>query len=386
MVEDAKRPLEGIRVLDLGHVYQVPYVGFLMAMAGADVVKVEPPGGEPLRAREMVGGGASYPLLMLNACKRSMVIDLKTDEGKTLFRTLITKADVLLENFSPGVMDRLGLSAASLLDLNSRLIYASGSGYGLSGPDKDALAMDLTIQATSGMMGSTGEEDGRPLKAGPAITDFLSGTHIYGGVMTALYDRERTGRGTIVEVAMLDAAVPALASNLGVYYGDRTKTQPRNGNHHGGNALAPYCVYETNDGYVAIICVTDRHWDNVARAMGREDLIDDPRFSGNKVRVANIEETDAVIEAWTRQLSRDEVMDLARAFHFPAAPVRGIDEVVNDPHLHARGMLFNVEHPDMGTIALPSSPIRLGNLSPLQRPTISALGADGDDVIAEWIG
>jgi CoA:oxalate CoA-transferase len=320
LVEDVKRPLDGIRVLDLGHVYQVPYVGFLMAMAGADVVKVEPPAGEPLRAREMVGGGASYPLLMLNACKRSMVIDLKTDEGKTLFRNLVTKVDVLLENFSPGVMERLDLSAASLLDLNPRLIYASGTGYGLSGPDKDALAMDLTIQATSGMMGSTGEEDGRPLKAGPAITDFLSGTHIYGGVMTALYDRERTDKGTIVEVAMLDAAVPALASNLGVYYGDRTKTQPRNGNHHGGNALAPYCVYETRDGYVAIICVTDRHWDNVARAMGREDLIDDPRFSGNKVRVANIEETDAVVEAWTRQLSRDEVMDLARAFHFPAAP------------------------------------------------------------------
>ncbi|MFN3231189.1 MAG: CaiB/BaiF CoA transferase family protein [Alphaproteobacteria bacterium] len=383
---EIRRPLEGLRVLDLGHVYQVPYAGFLLAMAGADVVKVEPPDGEPLRARILVSGGASYPMIMLNASKRSIAIDLKRAEGRALFLELVAQADVLLENFSPGVMAKLGLGADTLLEINPRLIYASGTGYGLSGPDRDALAMDLTIQATSGMMGSTGEADRMPLKAGPAITDFLSGTHVYGGIMTALYDRERTGKGTKVEVAMIEAAFPALASNLGVYYGDRSKTQPRNGNHHGGNAIAPYTVFETNDGYVAIICVTDRHWDHLTVAMGREELMRDERFKDNKSRVAHIDQTDAIVAEWTGKLSRHEVMEIAREFRFPAAPVRGLDEVVADAHMHARGAIFDIEHPQLGTIALTSSPIRLGNIPPLHASDLSELDADRDAIIAEWLG
>ncbi len=384
--ETVRRPLEGLKVLDLGHVYQVPYAGFLLAMAGADVVKVEPPDGEPLRARILVSGGASFPMIMLNASKRSMAIDLKSDDGRALFLELVAEADVLLENFSPGVMDKLGLGADSLLEANPRLIYASGTGYGLSGPDRDALAMDLTIQATSGMMGSTGEADRMPLKAGPAITDFLSGTHVYGGIMTALYDRERTGKGTRVEVAMIEAAYPALASNLGVYYGDRTKTQPRNGNHHGGNAIAPYTVFETSDGYVAIICVTDRHWDHLTVAMGREELMRDERFKDNKSRVAHIDQTDAIVAEWTGGRTRHEVMEAAREFRFPAAPVRGLDEVVADAHMHERGAIFDVEHPQLGTIALTSSPIRLGNIPPLQASDLSELDADRDAIIADWLG
>lgn len=386
MTTEQNQPLKGIRVLDLGHVYQVPYAGFLLAMAGADVVKIEPPGGEPLRMRSRVGGGASFPLIMLNACKRSMMIDLKSAGGKALFRELAAKADVILENFSPGVMEKFGLGAETLMRANPRLIYASGTGYGLSGPDKDALAMDLTIQATSGMMASTGHADGPPLKAGPAISDFLSGTHVYGGIVTALFGRERTGKGTLVEVAMLEAAYPALASNLGVYYGDRTKTQPRNANRHGGEALAPYNVYETSDGYVAIICVTDRHWVHVARAMGREDLIDDERFRDNRARVKNIDLTDDTVTAWTKTLTQTEVMDLARDFRFPAAPVRGIDEVVSDPHLFARGMLAELDDPHLGTIALPSTPIRLGGPPPPPAMELSELGADAEEVLAEWLG
>lgn len=386
MAPAQNQPLEGLRVLDLGHVYQVPYAGFLLAMAGADVVKIEPPGGEPLRMRSRVGGGASFPMIMLNACKRSMEIDLKSDGGKALFCELAGKADVILQNFSPGVMEKLGLGAEELMRANPRLIYASGTGYGLSGPDKDALAMDLTIQATSGMMASTGHADGPPLKAGPAISDFLSGTHVYGGIVTALLGRERTGKGTLVEVAMLEAAYPALASNLGVYYGDRTKTQPRNANRHGGEALAPYNVYETSDGYVAIICVTDRHWIHVARAMGREDLIEDERLHDNRARVKNIDLTDDTVTAWTKTLTQSEAMELAREYRFPAAPVRGIDEVVSDPHLFERGMLKEVDDPHLGKIALPSTPIRLGGPPPEPSTALSDLGADAENVLADWLG
>ena len=189
----APRPLAGVRVLDLGQVYQGPYAGFLLAQAGADVVKVEPPRGEPLRRREAHGGPPSFPLAFLNTNKRSATCDLKQEEGKELLRRLAGVADVLIENFAPGVMDRLGVGWKALRELNPRLIYASGTAYGLSGPDHEWLGMDITVQAWSGVMSVNGVAGGDPLKAGPAFIDFLGGTHLYAGIVSALYERERTG-------------------------------------------------------------------------------------------------------------------------------------------------------------------------------------------------
>jgi CoA:oxalate CoA-transferase len=209
-------PLDGVTVIDLGQVYQGPYAAFLMAKAGARVIKVEPRHGEPLRAREAVGGGASLPLAMLNSNKRAITLNLKTARGVELLKALASKADVLLENFAPGVMDKLGVGAEVLMAANPRLVYASATGYGLSGPERDNLAMDITIQAASGAISVTGFADGPPVKAGPAIADFLSGTHLYGAIVTALYERERTGIGRLVEVAMIETMFPTLASNLGM--------------------------------------------------------------------------------------------------------------------------------------------------------------------------
>ena len=183
----APKPLTGVRVLDLGQIYQGPYAGFLLAQAGADVVKIEPPGGEPLRRREVHGGPPSFPLAFLNSNKRSVVCDLKVEEGRDLLRRLAGAADVLVENFAPGVLDRLGVGWERLKKLNPRLIYASGTAYGLSGPDRDRLGMDITVQAASGVMSITGEAGRPPLKAGPALIDFLGGVHLYGGIVSALY-------------------------------------------------------------------------------------------------------------------------------------------------------------------------------------------------------
>jgi CoA:oxalate CoA-transferase len=195
----ANRPLAGVTVLDFGQVYQGPYATLLMAQAGADVIKIEPPQGEPLRRRVPPGKSTTFPIAMLNSNKRAITLNLKHERGRALLFRMVEKGDVLLENFAPGVMDRLGVGWNVVHEINPRLIYASGSGYGLSGPDRDNLAMDLTIQAVSGLISTTGFADGPPVKAGPAVVDFLSGIHLYAAVVTALFEREQTGQGRLVE-------------------------------------------------------------------------------------------------------------------------------------------------------------------------------------------
>jgi CoA:oxalate CoA-transferase len=179
---------------------------------------------------------------------------------------MVRRADVLLENFAPGVMDRLGLGYAALAKINPRLVHASGPGYGLSRPDCDRLAMDLTVQAMAGVMSVTGFPGGPPVKAGPAIADFLGGIHLYGAIVTALFDRERTGRGRLVEVAMEEAVYPTLASNLGLLHSDGADAVVRTGNRHVRLAVAPYNVYAASDGHVALICNGDDHWRDLAAA------------------------------------------------------------------------------------------------------------------------
>ncbi|MBR0682825.1 CoA transferase [Roseomonas eburnea] len=359
-----QRPLDGILVLDLGHIYQAPYCAFLMAMAGATVIKIEPPNGEPLRRRAAVAGG-SVPQAMLNSNKQGLSIDLKNPKGREIFLRLVDRADVLIENFSPGAMDRLGLGHEALLKRNPRLIYAAGSGYGQTGPDRDRLAMDLTVQAAVGMMHTTGFPDGPPTKAGPTVCDFLGGTHLYGAVMTALFARERTGKGTFVEVAMQDAAYSTLASAIGMHFGgERGKAPPRTGNSHAGLAMAPYNVYRASDGWIAIIVVTEGHWDRLLRAMGQEALIGDERFRSNADRVKHMAEVDGLVTAWTSRHTRAELEELTRQHGVPAAPVRTLEEVLEDPGMHERGMLRWVDHPEVGRVVLPSTPLRLEGAPP----------------------
>ncbi len=347
------RPLEGVVVLDMGQIYQGPYCGFMLAMAGATVIKLEPPHGEPIRARRE----SALPLAMFNGNKLGVSCDLKSPAGRDYFLALVDKADVLIENFSPGTMKRLDLGASTLLSRNPRLVYASASGYGSWGPDADRLAMDLTVQAMSGAMHVTGYPDKPPVKAGPAVADFLGGTHLYAAVTTALYKRAITGLGSIVEVAMQDTMIPAMASNLQLYF-ENPEGQARVGNRHGALAVAPYNTYRASDGYVAIICVTEEHWRRLCQAMGRPSLADDPKWATQNARCVDIDATDAVVETWTSSRTRAELVDQAQKLRFPCAPVRSLDEVVHDKHLHERGMLQWVDHSSLGRVVLPHSPLR----------------------------
>lgn len=379
-------PLAGVKVIDFGQIYQGPYATFLMAKAGADVIKVEPITGEPMRMRAKSAKGAGIPIAMLNANKRGITLNLKSERGRALLKDMVKHADVLLENFTPDVMRRLGVGWDTLREVNPRLIYASGTGYGLTGPDRDAMAMDLTVQAASGLMSVTGFPDGPPLKCGAAVVDFMSGIHLYGAVMTALYERTVTGQGRLVEVSMQEAIYASLASNLGMLHTQDGAVPPRTGNRHGGLAMAPYNVYEARDGYVAINCVKEVHWQALARIMGREELLDDPRFATNKARIQRLDETDEIVSSWSRQLDRAEIIRLTREARVPSAPVRNLVEVINDPHMHERGMLERIDHPEYGEIVVPNSPLRFHGADRLESTPSPTVGQHSNEVYREWLG
>jgi CoA:oxalate CoA-transferase len=378
-------PLEDITVLDLGQIYNGPYCTFLMAMAGARVIKIEPRSGEHLRRRETIGG-AALPFAMLNSNKRFATLNLKTARGCELLVEMVRRADVLVENFAPGTMERLGVGYEVLRQENPRLVYASGSGYGRTGPHKDYPAMDLTVQAMTGVVSVTGFPDGPPVKAGAALCDFLGGVHLYGAVVTALYERERTGMGRLVEVSMQEAVYASLSSNLGLYYGSGGAVPPRTGNRHGGLAEAPYNIYETADGYIAIFCVSQAHWRSLLKAMGRDDLSSDPRFETLQARVGNMEVLDEIVSSFTGGFKKQALFDFLRQHRVPCAPVRDLGEVVNDPHMHARQALEWMDHPLYGRVVLPNSPLRFEGTPLMPLEPSGRLGEHNEEIYGEWLG
>jgi crotonobetainyl-CoA:carnitine CoA-transferase CaiB-like acyl-CoA transferase len=380
----SRQPLNGITVLDFGQIYNGPYCGYLLAMAGARVIKVESPQGEGLRGRAE-SSSATYPFAMLNANKEAITLNLKTPRGIALLQGLVGRADVLLENFSPGTMDRHGVGSEVLRGINPRLIYAAGTGFGRTGPHRDYLAMDITVQAMSGIMAITGDGDGPPLKAGPALCDFLGGIHLYGGIVTALFQRERTGAGCVVDIAMQDTVFPTLATAIGAmhYLGEHPK---RNGNRHPALSLAPYNVYRAADGHVAIICIREGHWRALLDAMGRPELADDPRFADMRARAQHMDAVDAVVEAWTSRLPKADVFRIAQSHDVICAPVQDLVDVLDDPHLRARGMLLPMQHPLLGAAVLPTTPLRFEGIEPPPPQPCRALGQDNVAVYGELLG
>ena len=376
----SKPPLSGIVVLDLTQIFNGPYATFLLAAAGATVIKIEPPGGEHLRKRT-VNKASQLPYAMLNAGKKSLMLDLKSSKGKEILLELAKKADVLVENFAVGVMDKLGLGAEVLKALNPRLIYASSSGYGKTGPYQHYPAMDLTMQAMTGIINATGFQDSPPVKAGPAVSDFLSGIHLYGAITTALLGRERNGQTDEVEVSMMEASYFALSSNLGMVFTGEPNIPARTGNRHGALIVCPYNVYPAKDGFVAIIVNHDEHWRKLCTAMNRCDLIEDAAYKNNASRIQRIQTVDDLVGVWTQNLSRKTIFDQLIESGVPCAPVRDLNEVMHDPHLQERGSLTWVDHPEYGHMPLPASPLRFnGEASRPQTPS-SPLGADKEELL-----
>lgn len=383
---DAKPyPLEGITVIDLSHIYNGPYATFLMAMAGANVIKVEPFAGENLRSRGDLGGVA-LPFAMLNSNKKPVTLNLKSEKGRALLKEMVQRADILVENFAPGVMDRLGVGASALHAVNPRLIYGSSSGYGTDGPYRDYPAMDLVMQAMCGVISSTGYPDQPGVKSGAALCDFMAGIHLYAAIMTALYERERTGDGRVVEVSMQDATYASLASNLGMLHARGEQAPARTGNRHGGLGVAPYNVYRTEDGYIVLNAPGDHHFRAILEVMGRADLKEDPRFLTRTARVQNFEAVDALIEGWAEQQKRDDVARRMLAAKVPCSPVRDLSEVMVDENMHTRGSLQWVDHPDLGRVVLMNSPLVFEGTPRHPIEPSRHLGACNEAVYGGWLG
>ena len=374
-----RRPLDGMLVLDLGQIYNGPYAGLTLGFMGARVLKIEPPEGDVVRRRKREV--EPWPLVMLNSNKESVVLDLKQAEGKRLFLELVAKADVLIENFAVGVMERLGIGYDVLSKINPRLVYGGSSGFGLDGPYRDLAAMDVTIQAMSGITNATGQPDGPPTKAGAAVCDFLA------GILGALVQRERTGQGQRVEVAMHEAASISLASALGAVMDGDTNVPERTGNRHPALAMAPYNTYRCADGYVAIFTAAERHWLSMCEMLSRPDLATRPDLASTIGRAKNMTEIDDIVGAWTLGRTKDEVVRLLNEAHVPCAPVKTAREVAYDPHLEARGFWVDVDHPRRGRTRVPISPIRLhaGGKSEIRTPA-PTLGQHTEAVLSELLG
>jgi crotonobetainyl-CoA:carnitine CoA-transferase CaiB-like acyl-CoA transferase len=353
-----QQPLAGLVVLDLGQIYNGPYCSLLLAHHGATVIKVEPPQGDTLRRMDRSPGGASYPFLMLNPSKKGVAIDLKQPRGRETFLRLAANADVLVENFAAGVMDRLGLGYDVVAARNPALIYASGSGFGTSGPYVGAPAMDFTIQALVGAMSITGFPDMPPVKCGPTFIDMLGAVHLFAGVLLGLRQREQSGRGRRVEVAMFDAAVPSLLSYLAPFY-ELDREISRSGNRHVVGGATPYNNFRCLDGYVAILCVSNQHWLELCKLMGRDDLLADRRWHGVPERAHDWQEIEALVEDWTRTQRRNDVARAVAAAGIPSAPVRTLPEVGRDPHLVERGIIREVDYPPRGRVKAIGTPIKL---------------------------
>ena len=384
------QPLAGLRVLELGQVYNGPYCGLLLAAQGARVIKIEPPGGEIIRRQAMSPGGASYSFLMLNADKLGVVLDLKNPRGRDLFLELVARSDVVLENFASGVLDRLALGWEVLHATNQRLILASGRGYRPGSAWERFGAMDFTVQAISGHMEITGFPDQPPVKAGATLCDMLGSTHLFAAILLALRDLERTGLGRPVEVAMLDATFPALMAYSSPWL-EHGIDPGRTGNRHSVPGSAPYGIYPTRDGWVAIMCVTDAHWASFARLTGDTELTGDTTLARQPGRHARRPWIDERTARWSAGLERSTVLERLATAGVPCAPVRALPDAVEDPYMLEQGLLRWVDVEGRGRVRVLGSPIQLrepgarqADLPPPSAPP--RLGEHTAHVLAEVLG
>ena len=374
--------LAGLTVLDLSRVLSGPFATMTLADLGADVVKIEQPGtgddtrqwGPPFQGEE-----AAY-FLAVNRNKRSLAVDLKSADGLALVRDLARRADVVVENFRPGTAARLGLGYDDLAAENPGLVYASISGYGQTGPDSHRAGYDAIAQARSGIMSVTGEADGPPVRVGVSSADLVAGMWAVIGILAALRERDRSGQGQWVDISLLDGSVSWLTYVASGYFATGTRP-PRYGSAH--PTIAPYQGFATKDGDLMLAVGNDAIWRRFASVAGRADLLEDPRFTTNPLRVEHRDELlPLVADAMAARTSVEwvEVLDAAGV---PVGPIQTVDEVVTDPQVLARGMIGEVKHPTAGTVRTIGCPVRLTATPPQVRTAPPLLGQHTDDVLAE---
>jgi formyl-CoA transferase len=385
MSEANNGPLAGVRVLDLTRVLAGPYCTMFLGDLGAEVVKVEQPGvGDDTRGwGPPFAGGESAYFLCINRNKKSITVDLKSKEGVALIRQLSERADVLIENFRPGAMDRLGLGEKELRAANPKLIYASLSGFGADGPMSDVPGYDLIVQAWGGLMSITGMPDGEPTKVGVAIIDLVAGLMLGKAIAAALFAREKHGVGQKIDTSLLEAEVATLI-NAGSNYLIGGKIPGRWGNAH--PTIVPYQSFQTADGFLVLGVASETIWRRFCPAIGRAELAADARFAKNANRVENRAALIAILAELFRTRDTATWLELLNDADVPCAPVQTIDQVFNAPQVRHREMLVTVDHPTAGTVPMAGIPVKFSATPASVRLPPPLLGQHTEEVLASWLG
>ena len=377
--------LKSVRVIDLSRVLAGPFCTMLLADMGAEVIKVEEPGrGDDSRGYPPFIRGASAYFANLNRNKKSVILDLKKKEGKDLLRDLLKTADVLLENFKPGTMEKLGFGYDPIKEINPKLVYASISGFGQFGPYKDRPGYDIIGQAMGGLMSTTGWPDSPPTRTGTAMADILAGLNCSIGILAALKGRERTGVGERIDVALVDSVVSAMETIIQLCLVEG-RIPGRIGNRY--EFIAPYDSFAATDGWVVIGVGGEEVWKRFCKAIEREDLLKDPRFETNRDRVREYAPLKEIVTEWTSKRNAKDIISHLMSFSVPCAPIYNIEQIVNDPHIaQARGMIVDMDHPLEGTMKVVACPIKFTEMKPSIRSTAPLHGEHTEEVLTGLLG
>jgi crotonobetainyl-CoA:carnitine CoA-transferase CaiB-like acyl-CoA transferase len=377
-------PLKGVRVLDLTRVLAGPAASLALADLGAEVFKIEPPGsGDETRAFPPHRDGESHYFLSVNRGKKSIVVDLKTPAGVALVKDLAAKCDILVENYRPGVMDRLGLGYDVLSAANPKLIYCSISGYGMTGPLKDRPSFDIVLQAMSGALSVNGEPGGLPSKLGIPVGDLVGGINGPIGILAALYERSVTGRGRHIDISLMDGLVNMLGylAQLAFFTGEDPQRQ---GSQHPN--LVPYGIFPAKDGSIVVACLTNAFWVRICAAIGRPELVSDPRFDTIEQRRDNRDAVNALISDFTTQHSVEALEDLFAEHQVPNAPILGIQAALSQPQAVARELVVQTEHAVLGAIPILNRPIKFAGAAQPVPEAPPVLGQHSDEILSEVLG
>lgn len=374
-------PLDGIRVLDFTRVLAGPSAALALADMGAEVIKIEPPGtGDETRSFPPFRDGESHYFISINRGKKSIVIDLKSEAGVKLIKDLVTKCDVLVENYRPGVMDRLGLGYETLSELNPGLIYCSISGFGMTGPLRDRPSFDIVLQALSGALSVNGEPDGLPLKLGIPLGDLVGGINGPIGILAALYERTRTGRGRQIDISLLDGMIGMLGylAQLAFFTGADPKPQ---GSQHAN--LVPYGAFPASDGSIIVACLTNSFWDRICQALEQPELIDDPRYNSIEKRRDARDEVNRLVADFTRRHTVDDLVERFTRYQVPHAPILGIQDALAQPQAIEREMVVETEHRKLGKIPIVNRSIKFPGARQPVPAAPPVLGQHTDDILTD---
>jgi crotonobetainyl-CoA:carnitine CoA-transferase CaiB-like acyl-CoA transferase len=376
------RPLEGVKIIDLTQALAGPYCSMMLADLGADVIKIERPnkGDDARHMGPPFTEGESAAFLAVNRNKKSITLNLQTKEGVAVLHELASTADVIIENFRPGVVKRLGIGYEDIKKVNQQIIYCSISGFGQTGPYKNKGGFDIIAQAFSGIMSVTGEEGRPPVKAGIALTDAVAGiTSVY-GILAALLNREKFGEGQYLETSLVESALALCVWESAYYFATKEIPNPLGSSHR---IAAPYQAFQTKDGYIIIGAANQKLWEKLTVVLNRPDLLSDERFSENGNRVVNKSELQEIIESELKQRSSCFWLEKLESAGIPCGPINTFDEILEDPYLSERKMVVEMDHPKAGKIKNLGQPVKFSKSSHNVKSAAPLLGEHTEEILNE---